>query len=422
MNIFVSIARRLHSFDIIPYIPYLFLFFFFIIVVVYTTIRIQYGFWFYQPVFHAYDVAYYFYKGIIREELPTENKFVNKRDIKVVDYNTVEDHQLQQFVHFINAHFHKRDKNQYIPKKENIVPYFSQHRHPCFFSFYMEDEVLQDVKHNEIVPNKKCIGVMTTRPLTVTLFTKTTEDVFDVYYADYMCVHMDYRKKGTAPQIIQTHEYVQRHQNKEIVVSLFKREGQLTGIVPLCVYKVFCFPIGRWRPPVSLPNHVEWIEGNLQTYYYLNDFMKTVTRKRKFDVMIAPNIVNQLELIKSNNLFVSFLLDKTEQTILAAYFFKDSCMMIDDESRALTCIASICDTKCKKELFISGFKNAFWRIIQKYPQFGFGYCVVENTSDNDILLGNLMKKTAPLLVSPAAYFFYNFAFPTVPSNKVFILS
>jgi hypothetical protein len=410
------------SIDYVPYIPYIFLFIIFIIIIVYTTIRLQYGFWFYQPVFHAYDFHYYlFYNGIIRHHLPQENKFVNQRDIQVLEYNAVEDYQVQQFVHFINTHFHKRGKNQYIPKKENIVPYFKEHSHPCFFSFYMDDGVLQDVKTNDIITDKKCIGVLTTRPLHVRLFTDKTRDEFDVYYADYLCVHMDYRKKGTAPQLIQTHEYVQRRHNKQIVVSLFKREGELTGIVPLCVYKVYCFSIGNWRKPSGLSVDLELIEATTQNYSYLHDFMKSVTVE-KFQAIITPTIANVFELMKSGNLFIYYLLDKTDQTVVGAYFFKDSCMMIDEGGKALTCIASVQDKRCNNELFINGFKNAFWRIVKSNPSARFGYCVVENSSDNGCIVGNLLEKTTPIIVSPAAYFFYNFAFPTMPASKTFILS
>jgi hypothetical protein len=416
------ITKMILNIDYVAYIPYVFLFIVLIIAIIYTTIRLQYGFWFYQPVFHAYDFHYYlFYNGIIRKELPQENKFVNEREIQVLDFTAVEDHQIQQFVHFINTHFHKRGKNQYIPKKENIVPYFKEHSHPCFFSFYKEDAVLQDGNTSDVISDKKCIGVMTTRPLHVRLFTEKTRDEFDVYYADYLCVHMDYRKKGTAPQIIQTHEYVQRRRNKSILVSLFKREGELTGIVPLCVYKIYCFSIGNWRKPTVLPVDVELIEATPQNYSYLHDFMKTVTVE-KFQAIITPTLANVFELMKSGNLFVFYLLDKTTQEILGAYFFKDSCMMIDEGGKALTCIASVQSKSCSKEVFINGFKNAFWRIVKSNPAARFGYCVVEDVSDNGVLVLNVLEKTTPLIVSPAAYFFYNFAFPTLPSSKTFVLS
>ena len=41
---------------------------------------------------------------------------------------------------------------------------------------------------------------------------------------------------------------------------------------------------------------------------------------------------------------------------------------------------------------------------------------------NDTIVQDLEKKNTPLHGSPTAYFFYNFACPTYPSNKIFILN
>lgn len=415
----------LHTVDIFPYLPYIVLVVIFIMVLIYVTLRLQYGFWFYQPVFHAYDFHYYyFYHGIIQPELPGETKFINKQNIDVMDFTAIQDHQTQQIVHFINAHFHRNGKNVYAPSSQNMVPYFQHHSHPCFVSWYHEPRLLQDDKTRSIVKDKELVGIMTTRPLHVKLTTGKTYDEFDVYYADYLCVHKDHRKKNIAPQLIQTHEYHQRHANPHIVVSLFKREGQLTGIVPLCVYPTFCFSNATWKKPDPLSIEYEVLEATPQNYMYLHEFMQEVTVQH-FQVIMTPTIANVFELMKSKNLFVYYVLEKHSRHIVAAYFFKDSCMNIDERGKALTCIASVFDRNkvdngSVSSLFVQGFKNAFWRIVESNPYFA--YCVMEQVSDNGMLVDSLMAKTTPWLVSPAAFFFYNFAFPTVPSHQVFVLS
>jgi ribosome biogenesis GTPase A len=52
----------------------------------------------------------------------------------------------------------------------------------------------------------------------------------------------------------------------------------------------------------------------------------------------------------------------------------------------------------------------------------FGFCAIEDISDNNILINNIQLKTKPLVVSPTAYFFYNFAYPTFKSNRVLIIN
>ena len=96
-----------------------------------------------------------------------------------------------------------------------------------FISVYYKSTII--INDNlSTIPDKQLIGVMTGRPINITLKNTPT---FKAYYIDYLCVHNDYRKNGIAPELIQSHEYIQRHKNKKIHVSLFKREGTLTGIV-----------------------------------------------------------------------------------------------------------------------------------------------------------------------------------------------
>ena len=54
--------------------------------------------------------------------------------------------------------------------------------------------------------------MITSRPLEVYI----NSTCFWTYYVDYLCVHKQHRKKTIAPQLIQTHEYFQRHLNKNI--------------------------------------------------------------------------------------------------------------------------------------------------------------------------------------------------------------
>ena len=69
------------------------------------------------------------------------------------------------------------------------------------------------------------------------------------YYVDHLCVHPDFRKTGVAPRLIQTHEYAQRHRNKKIAISIFKRDTDLTGIIPIMLYMNYVFDILKWKKP-----------------------------------------------------------------------------------------------------------------------------------------------------------------------------
>ena len=99
------------------------------------------------------------------------------------------------------------------------------------------------------------------------------------------------------------------------------------------------------------------------------------------------------------------------------YFFRKSCVQIEKDIEVLTCFASICS--CDENIFIQGYKLSFWKIASENY---FGFSAIENTSHNDILINNIILKTRPLIISPTAYFFYNFAYPTFNSKKTLIVN
>jgi hypothetical protein len=402
--------------ELLPYISILIVF---IILIYYFYLKMRYGFWYYQPVFHIYDIGYYFFSpGIIKHDLPKENKYTNFKQIDTSQYNKTTNIQLQTFVNFIRTNFFNNGTNKYIPLRENIEPYFKGFNTPVFISFFNIKEPLLDNKSQQLVDNIRPIAVMTSRPLNVKINNGDPNSIFDVYYIDYLCVDMVYRKKGTAQQIIQTHEYNQRHSNNSIVVSLFKREGELTGIVPLCVYNMYCFDVTQWGAPrVSLHASYNITESNKQNLHYVNEFLET-NCNLLFEIVIKPEISNILELIVTKNIFVYFILDG-ERQIQCIYFFRKSCTIVEREKEALTCFASI-KGNVRDDVFINGFKLAAWKIMKQNPEFGF--LVIENISHNNIIFNSLTIRNKPFIVSPAAYFFYNFAYKTFEPNKTFIIN
>ena len=369
-------------------------------------IKYKFGFWREQPVFHIYDFMYYIFPpGLIMTDLPKVNKYCNLKDIK-----TTTQINAAEFTIFIQNNFLQNGQNKYEPKTTNIVPYFTGHNCNCFFSNYYVKELT-----NALTPKEKLIATISSRPLNVNINNKRKDAQFSVYYVDHLCVLPEYRKKGIAPEMIQTHEYQQRHQNKKIQISLFKREGEMTGIIPLTTYYTFLFDIQRWKPyPKFLP-YVSLIECNKNNIQILLEFLKE--QNSKFEINILPEISNILELIKTENIFIYYI--QKQERILAAYFFRNTVCKVEQNREILMCIASI--NCCQNmDLFVHGYKLAFQTIQKTHPRFQFSG--IENTSDSSLLIREMKKKYATISKIPTAYFFYNFAYPTFHSEKVFILN
>ena len=228
-----------------------------IIIIIIIIFKCKFNFWSYQPVFHFYDIQYWFNSiGIKNHDLPIKNKYYNS-NINTIDFATLSKSKLQECLKLIQLNYLQNQENIFYPLTKNIMPYFMSYNSPCFISFY---------------PNlDKTIGLMTTRPLHITI-NGGVDTNFDAYYVDYLCVDLKHRKIGIAPQLIQTHEYHQRYFNQKISVSLFKREGELTGIIPICVYKTICFNMQGWCQPEPFQKK-SLVKCDAQNIYLLRDFI-----------------------------------------------------------------------------------------------------------------------------------------------------
>jgi hypothetical protein len=379
-----------------------------ILLLIRAYIKIKFGFWTIQPVFHVYDIGYMFKSpGIINDCLPEKNKYTNFKNIETTVFSNV---TLQRLVNLIKMNYLQNQDNVFSPTLENISPYFKGHNDKTFISFYNEEIYLSDIKNNSTIIDKKVIGTITTRPMHISINNGAS---FNAYYVDYLCVDKCNRKKGIAQQLIQTHHYNQSYANKNVVISLFKREEELTGIVPVCIYSTYGFPAITWTKPLPLSSVYNIIEINKQNFYHLYDFIKE--NKTKFDIIINTSVGNIIELIASKNIFIYVIL--VEDKIISAYFFRKSCVQIEKGLEVLSCFASVSNTS--DDIFVQGFKISFWKIAALNH---FGFSAIEEISDNYIIINAIKIKTEPTIISPTAYFFYNFRHTTFKSDKVLILN
>ena len=404
----------------IEYLSYFIFFISIIVTILYFYIKYKYGFWVIQPVFHIYDIGYMIKSpGIINHGLPHKNKYTNFINIETTEYKQLAPFFISKMVKLINNHYFREKNNFFRLQDSNFTAYFKGHNDMSFVSFYNEPTHLLNKANkaknlnNTFIVENKIISVMTSRPLHVTINNGEKDAHFDCYYVDYLCVHKSYRKNGIAPQMIQTHHYNQSHINKKISISLFKREDELTGIIPLCVYSTYGFSVDKWTKPYELSSEYKFVKITSTNIHLLYNFIKE--QETLFDILITCEISNLIELVNTNNVYVYVLIDNDE--IVAAYFFRKTCIFIDSTLEVLSCFASI---NCSSlDIFVHGFKILFWKIAAEHY---FGYCSIENISHNDLIIDKLLLKNRPLVISPTAYFFYNFVYKTSPSNKVFIIN
>lgn len=387
-------------------------------------VKLKYQFWTLQPVFHFYDFNYYIKNtGIINTELPKKNKYTNFNNLHFYNSNTLTKNQWKNIVAFIQINYlQNKNKikgihNVYYPTLNNINNYFKGHNYPSYWSLYYVEDYLSDIKNDCIIKNNKLIGCMSSRPLLCCIINKNDNIIFDLYYVDYLCVDKNHRKSGIAQQIIQTHEYNQSHSNKKICVSLFKREEELTFIVPVTCFDTYCYKMSNFTyiDDVFLDTNIKMLTCDKQNIYYFYHYIEET--KAKWNIYIIPSISNLYALIKSKNIFIKMFIISGEKEIVSAFIFKKTCTYLEKGKEVLSCIGSINSDYLSPQEFVDCFKLAVYSLLNE----NFHYLSIENLSDNKII-NNWNFNFDEIFKSKTAYFFYNFAHSPFKSEKCLIIN
>lgn len=433
-------------------------------------IKLTYKFWAYQPVFHVYHLYWWLFPcGIIDYELPKKNKFINPFQIQHFQYpdsyNDKNNHKSNhknnelvpwdQMTSFIKQHYLQNKNHElfYNPSLKEIQTYFKGHSYPSIVSLYYEKEGLIEYKNEkkDLIERNNIIGCITSRPLYVTFPNESSGNnkhhrELTVYYVDFLCVHKQKRKQGIASELIQTHEYYQRrvnhrrNSNNNIHVSLFKREGKLTGIVPLVVfssmgYKTENLSLDKFRTMEGFYSILRVQKSSVRLFY---SFLKE--NKERFACIITPHLSNLVFLLEQNILTIYLLM--IDDFVLSAYIFRNE----HTKEKKRDCISCIGSLMSKHEyinetLFGFGCLHCFQLLKREIssskremasknnPKNGNNddesmILYIEHIGDN-IFLNNYIQcihsRQKYDNQIPMAYFFYNYAKRPFLEKEVFIL-
>lgn len=362
-------------------------------------IKLYHRFWYLQPVFHFYKIWNFFLPAYIIMQNPIESSFANHENIVTTTFDKTSPQLLQETIWLLQRHFLRERNNEYIPDlSNNFLPFFTDQ---SFLSVYYNERILKETKTALCKKDKsQIIGVITSVPITMILFSQK----YTIHYVDYLCVHRSFRKMSIAEQLIQTHEYNQRLVKPEIKISLFKREGTLNFIVPLCVYKTYFRTITFEEIVI-----VDYIVEELSIREII-DFINL--HKNKFQCFLQFPWSTISKMIETNN--IMFVAIKYDEIIYAIYIFKDSCTTYNNsKKKMLVCTGSIFLRSLSLKDFQTGFDKAIEIINKKYKN-SFSAVIIENVSHNYHLL---YDDDDDVFFTNMAYFFYNFTQTTLPPSQ-----
>ncbi len=393
----------------LPYIQ-LFVYLIFFLIIVYiilsATIRIKMHFWYTQPVFHIYNLSYWLKPpGTINTKPPPVNKFVNLSNNKLLEVPNEINNEKTEFndiCKFIKDNYVIHDSTSYTPSEQDILTYLQCSNQPAFFNVYEETKL-------PFITETKILGVTSARVLNVMLKKKHRFLSFPVYYIDNLCVNPHYRKKGIAPEMIQTFYYNISRANPKVNAYLFKREGQLNAIVPLVCYDTYAFDMRRFHSDIILTAAMSVVEIGTQQ---LNLFIAFVKEKTlNFGCVILPDVSNILHLIKLGKIKIYGILFKGE--LLAVYIFRILNLYYGAQ-KAAECITVL--SNCQStDILIAGFAMS-WANIK------CDIVIIEDTAHSKSVITALDKNPTVVMnfKSPTAFFLYNYAAYSVKNTKTLL--
>lgn len=369
-----------------------------VLLIGYIYYKIKYQFWSRQPVFHYHNLYYWLIPpGIIQHLKPEKNKYYNNL-IEFHEFRILKTEKKALFSSFIKSHFLPDKYEKYEPKNDEIIDNFKNHIDKSYISLYLK----------KTFNTNKLIATMTTKPLECLI----NNNKINLHYVDFLCVHKNNRKQGIAQEIIYSHYYNHRQLHKN-TIFLFKREGDVTLIVPLTAYKNYGFKIEHWRKKVEFdqPNiKVVLINGN-NINLILDLLLKL---KDKFKCIIKPNINHIKYLCNTNNLYMYCVIINNNP--VALYLFKNNHTTYEGRE-GIELIGSFNMTS--EPIFILGFFVSVSILRSTSP---FSILFVENISNNNILLKKILTRHTPFVETIGSYYFYNFAHYPYKSTELFILN
>jgi hypothetical protein len=333
-----------------------------------------------------------------------------------------------------NEYYHTKNA-VYNPTIHSVIPYLSNNYYNSFISLAVTPvynyvgKSTSDTNH--IIKYNDIIGCIMSKAVCINI----PNNEFYSYYVDFFCIKREYRKLGYSEIMIQSHEYSNRMKTKDIQVHLFKREGDITGIVPVVKYDTYLYNLNCYLDltissafPYNIkniyhsqsPTLLQITKLNIQLIY---DYLGEIKNNHMFQFITTVHISNLKELIETKNIFCFVLM--YNQKIYASYFLKNTFMEIDIDGNnskrhsSISCFASIKDNDYDKVIDLS-FCQTFYQVIQVIQREGgnFSHLFIENVSHNYLLV----KDYDYISKTKTAYFLYNYILQPLKQKNVFIIT
>lgn len=394
------------------------------VLTIFAYIKLKYPFWNIQPVYHSYDYWRMLYKTpfTIYKYRPVKTKFTDLAHVHTYPFDDLSADHLADIVNLLQCYYIPTDRIIHTIQSADLTSVLTGQIHTSFVSIY--NDIHYEYNKNAIIDGsaniiikQKPIGCITSRSLRFLYRVGSIPNTYteeSVYYMDYLCVNREHNQLNLNRKLLQTHEYNQRLHNKNVSVSLIRKEGDLfVGIVPLVQFKTHTFHIDNIKfPKLPAKHHVRSID--IENLDILMDYFQsepiTDPKTEFFDLLFFPDIGNITAQLKQGILTGYYLMIEGE--VLAFYFFKNTKMTYDDiEGNTSHLMASVMNCY-SVNLFHVGFLHALRRQMQ--IQSNLRILLIDEIGHNVNLMSVWRYKNTPLLTTDTGYYLFNMVYPGSP--------
>lgn len=375
-------------------------------------------FWFHQPVYHTSEVyprlflsAPYLKIKNIKAKKPYS--FCDFYHIKTFATSDLTNEQWSTIWLFLQSHY--INSELFLLSLDNILLQ-QQFTGTSYVSFYFPDHLIQQNQSFEKQLIDKPIGCILSQPTNIIF---RNEQSFSIHSLEYICVHRDHKKQNLSRNLIQTHLY--EMYKKKIEAFVFKKEIHLSkGIVPLAQYKTYTFFLKRTKisPLPPLQFCVQKI-GIKQLDIWKSLYHQILTQ---FEVVIMSEFFKTVDAIKEEQYHIYILLytETNVQHVHGVYIWKNAHITWDvndnENNQTLQLVASMLFRPTlidnDSTFFFRGFLHSMRDMMNNNSKFGI--LVIDNISDNGVLLEKWQEKYPMVNATDTAMYTYNLVYPQMP--------
>lgn len=452
-------------------------------VIVYSYIRIKHRFWSTQPVFHIYNIPYYWKENRIIYEngfsrnvslkqkmntyldmlniqtIPIETNYFKKSDNykktrqSQKEYTNNSDYfsiHMQQLYNLVSNHYLKTKENNYSPTMKSIVSYFTYHTSNCYIGYYMSYKPL--FEFNNIIHSTKPISVITSRPLIYKVNMKLKNEIQSetkyatildkLHYVDFLTTHTKYRKKNITPKLICSFAYqVETNENKSCVFLFKLEEKSIFSIVPFVSFHSYIFDVIDILKQTK--QYLEYTFIQIEDNSISNCFNHHISKIEESNLGACIHTMEQIKVenyihssysnikeLVSNNIVYIYCLHETLQKnspIIGLLFFRNNFHYYkenDVKKNIFECFGSLFDTRyIVNDLFQQKVLFFIHSSLKQLKEIeNVEYITFENLAHTNYIIDFFKTIHIECLHSyKSSYYFYNFIKHTISSNNVLFL-